>query len=92
MRLIDADRLESLWLTDEARCGDYTAYHFTESIQKEPSIDAVTVVRCKDCRNHDRTKELKNEVWCPVFGKYGGGFVGKDFYCAWGERKDDAVD
>lgn len=47
-------------------------------IDKEPSIDAVPVVRCRECK-------VKDEERCPWWH----GVPADEFYCAWGERKDN---
>ena len=44
------------------------------------------VVRCKDCANRGW------ECECPLFENAyitGGGDEGSNFYCAWGERRED---
>ena len=50
-------------------------------IRKQPTVDAVEVVRCKDCA-------VPHNKWtgCP---KLSGLVPPPDFYCAYGERKDD---
>ena len=40
------------------------------------------IVRCKDC------KERESTWWCPQFVAY----VDEDFFCGFGERKDDETD
>lgn len=47
-------------------------------INNLPTIDAVPVVRCKDCK-------VKDEERCPWWH----GVPEDEFYCAWGERKND---
>jgi len=48
-----------------------------EHIAKLPSIDAVEVVRCKDCWNY------RNNNLCGVSGL----IVDDDFFCKWGEKE-----
>ena len=89
MRLIDADDLEmnlfdADWLVDNDE-------HMVEDIlRKQPTIDAVPVVRCKDCH-----------FWTPsgVFGEYviGGVYeygrcpyfseTRECFYCEYGQKR-----
>lgn len=89
MRLIDADDLEmnlfdADWLVDNDE-------HMVEDIlRKQPTIDAVPVVRCKDCH-----------FWTPsgVFGQYiiGGVYeygrcpyfseTRECFYCEYGQKR-----
>lgn len=47
-------------------------------LNKVPTIDAVPVVRCRECK-------VKDEERCPWWH----GVPEDEFYCAWGERRDD---
>ena len=79
-RLIDADA----FLKDILTAGiGKTIIEYSESdigymIRKRPTIDAVPVVRCKDCTHRFE------DSWCE--------YVDDDdnFYCARGERKEGA--
>ena len=44
-------------------------------------IDAVPVIRCKDCKH----RYIKNDVWTCPFGLMSG----PDGYCSYGERKEE---
>lgn len=74
MRLIDADKLERQEYWGNERCFDYVD---AEDIDDAPTVDAVPVVRCKDCRK---------------FKTYSCRMVasGYDDFCSYGERKDGA--
>lgn len=73
MRLIDKDALKG-------RCITYVNRYVTMMcIESEPEIDAVPVVRCKDCNFHGGNKR------CVKIGLYTSG---SDF-CSYGERKED---
>lgn len=91
MRLIDADELIVRLETQDYSGApdtleDWTPQDMTRAeiadINQMPTIDAVPVVRCKDCR-----WSYKDESTL-VCG-YRGFFVNDSFYCADGERKDD---
>ena len=75
-RLIDANA----FLKDILTAGiGKTIIEYSESdigymIRKRPTIDAVEVVRCKDCVSHNFCK----------FEQY----LGLDGFCSYGERKD----
>ena len=71
MRLIDADKLERQEYWGNERCFDYVD---AEDIDNAPTVDAVPVVRCKDCRK---------------FKTYSCRMVasGYDDFCSYGERK-----
>lgn len=53
-------------------------------LKEQPTIDAVSVVRCKDCRHWKNDSELfgKCEQWHLV------GVYGADWFCADGEREE----
>ena len=72
MRLIDGDKLERQEYWGNERCFDYVD---AEDIDNAPTVDAVPVVRCKDCRK---------------FKTYSCRMVasGYDDFCSYGERKD----
>ena len=75
MRLIDADALIEEALTE----GAY-GYVDAKQIADAPTIDAVPVVRCKDCAvPHNKY------TGCPMLN---GLVTPPDFYCPFGERKD----
>ena len=50
-----------------------------------PAADVAPVVRCKDCKHHE--DEEIGMVYCP---NSIGGWVGENWFCADGERKDGA--
>lgn len=86
MRLIDADSLMD-------RSGWYNlAYGKTfhgvwdYEIASEPTVDAVPVVRCKDCTYFSNAKlNAKGFLVCPASGME----ITEDDYCSYGERKED---
>lgn len=83
MRLIDADKLNLLLgISDRDIYAKYM-------LDRMPTIDAVPVVRCKDCKHYDMGVCLKiysdgnahPEAWQSRK---------PDDFCSYGERKDDA--
>ena len=80
MRLIDADALIEDALTE----GAY-GYVDAKQIADAPTVDAVEVVRCKDCIY---SYEQFGFIHC-TFGPYGDCSVPSQFYCAEGKRKRD---
>lgn len=89
MRLIDADALK----TKAIRCETFKLHDApvflkavgTKEIDRAPTIDAVPVVRCKDCIY---SYEEFGFIYC-TFGPYGDCAVPSQFYCAEGKRKED---
>ena len=78
MRLIDADALipKGTKVTDEV----IAVYN---AITAAPTIDAVPVVRCKDCRHFVRQE---NGRFCTVFSGYYLNVRFDDDFCSYGER------
>ena len=93
MRLIDADALgvgrRSKDVLPAAYCAGWNG--LIELIEKAPTIDAVPVVRCKDCKFGDWDSEPNDAMVC-MRTKDGFWRSGNDF-CSYGERKggDDNV-
>ena len=89
MRLIDADR--ALEIVRDQGIAHPNAYHLTNYatliLREAPIVDAVEVVRCKDCIRRYDTDE------CPmcflIKGKYYE-YTNENGYCDRGERKEGA--
>lgn len=87
MRLIDADKVVDHLI--KMLVNEWEAIKIPSLIEalrseKEcPTVDAVPVVRCKDCIF--RGKDNGNAVYCMVLNI----FRVKDFYCADGERRTE---
>ena len=93
MRLIDADALKRLEhyekspLEDEV-IGWNAAIDFI--IECEPTIDAVPVVRCKDCKHgNGPLLLLGGRSECRHSGVY---MDGPDSFCSCGKRRTDEAD
>ena len=78
MRLIDAAAL----LAEAMAEGAY-GYVDAKQIADAPTVDAVPVVRCIDCKWHDGIRCFR---WNSVI------VTGFDDFCSEGERKDNAAD
>lgn len=59
---------------------------FPDSVANTPTIDAVEVVRCVECKHRANHNSTLGFSWC---GKFGNVMRDSDF-CSWGERKMDA--
>lgn len=85
MRLIDADALHFNRIRiahEDGTVGGYNAVVMSAEIKDAPTIDAVPVVRCKDCKYgpvYDGIYRTRGEC---EFGDNGD-----DFFCAYGERR-----
>lgn len=83
MRLIDADELND-YVMDTYGGGitDNTVIFYGDVltiINEAPTVDAVEVVRCKDCEHYC------DGTWCDINEAY---FEDDDF-CSYGERKEN---
>ena len=58
-----------------------------EVIDEVPAVEAVEVVRCKDCKSACESSCNIARLYCSRFGKEAY-FVRDDFYCADGHKKD----
>ena len=93
MRLIDADALVSALNNGRLKEQTGRAVPFNAGVafaltmvEYAPTIDAVPVVRCKDCKWW--TKQEKSiQGRCALTGTYPTG----GWYCGNGERKDDEL-
>ena len=80
MRLIDADKLNLLLgISDRDIYAKYM-------LDKMPTIDAVPVVRCRECKLHTSSAFYPDMLFCQEHGRY----VDPDGYCYLGERKEGA--
>ena len=110
MRLIDADALYNSFgasgncgscQRDAYKCqyyNEHTLMEFCERIDDAPTVDAVEVVRCKDCYYCAQEKSFGNiNYYCDAFAEHAeGDLIGvslevkPNHFCAWGERRKDA--
>lgn len=99
MRLIDADALDAemyhkSFEVDDGRnvwnSGLWIRYKiFEEAIRDAPTIDAVPVIRCKECKfwsgrcaiNYSNNEGMAETIKC-----------GENEFCCWAERKDNGAD
>lgn len=89
MRLIDANR--AMEIVRDQRIAHPNAYHLTNYatliLQEAPTVDAVEVVRCRDCLYYTPVDD--NTGKCAfLIGEHQ--YVVPDGYCYLGERKEGA--
>jgi hypothetical protein len=83
MRLIDADALKNtIKNMPNDYYGDLCIGDALKEIDNAPTIDAVPVVRCKDCKQYNTTGCSKGFGWCESMDRG----VSDDFYCANGAK------
>ena len=80
-RLIDLDEIKPIDFPSIEMDG-LDAVRYLNTL---PTVDAVEVVRCKDCKRRIEKR------WCYSLHTYNGEPVGvaDDFFCAYGKRKSD---
>ena len=77
MRIIDADAL-----MPNAEYKGKNDFVSAQDIANAPTIDAVQVVRCSECKHYD------GQICCNPTFSYGAA-VPDDWFCAGGDRRDD---
>lgn len=106
MRLIDADALKDMMLQAyndalpefdmpwKKKMAHSVTLSFMADIDEAPTVDAVPVVRCKDCKYAhslvDATR-LYSILVCNYHNAHGM-FVINDGFCAWGKRREEEHD
>lgn len=95
MRLIDVDALYKTIDQEADFYGGFgdnviTASELRRCIEMVPTIDAVQVVRCGECKWGRTTSKGSEYVWCgkPYAPPWSSHIA--NWYCADGKRKEDA--
>ena len=92
MRLIDADR--AIEIVRDQGIAHPNAYHLTNYatliLREAPTVDAVEVVRCKDCKHYkpqEKSAHWENRAnYCNRIVTIK---VQPDDFCSYGERKNE---
>lgn len=90
MRLIDADKISYFWHQD---CNGrfHEGVTMQSMIDAVPTVDAVEVVRCKDCRFYEQGVEYYHydgigaKDVCRLYKRQ----MQEDDFCSYGERRND---
>ena len=88
-RLIDANALKESVMKEirhywnEGEGGYYLAEDVIPDIDLAPTVDAVEVVRCKDCKHFGHN--IENETYCRCTG--GLSDPEENDFCSYGERR-----
>lgn len=89
MRLIDADKLDYNIIHNPDDDDEYMRFITDFDIENAPTIDAVEVVRCKDCRHWSEHDDLlKGSYSCGIRDSHGFTYRAYD-YCSYAERRED---
>lgn len=84
MRLIDADELRDEVLHDTTHPNEIVNYYLY-AIDYAPTIDAVPVVRCVECKHYNTTGCSVGFGWCESMDRG----VSDEFYCSCGAKMED---
>lgn len=93
MRLIDADALMDdiavLLERNHKLIDEWLANCIDDVIEQAPTVDAVDVVRCKDCRYYNTTNCCDGCGWCERSGMDRGSW--DNWFCADADRKTEPL-
>lgn len=91
MRLIDADDLWSEIMALPHNGDMISSEEVEQEIRDAPAVDAVEVVRCKDCEHCFHLSAVhQDDISCSYFLiDYG---ITPDHFCSYGERRADGED
>ena len=83
-RLIDADEVDY----ENISCSQSQLHWLHRIIEMQPTVDAVEVVRCKDCKRcfKHTTKRNRQYMWICMRNDTDL-YVRPDDFCSYGERK-----
>ena len=95
MRLIDADAIlkadensDKALVLGSGKTLEIAYALLKKKVADAPTVDAVAVTRCKDCKHgYEDTGGL-----CCSYGPCVDCIVPEDFFCSYGERKDGGSD
>lgn len=83
-RYIDADKIIYSWQIDPDG-QEHDGVTLQSIINKMPSIDAVEVVRCKDCKHRYHSVECP----CQSYDSFYSWMPADDWFCKKGERGEE---
>ena len=92
-RLIDADALKAAMKAvksgPDIALSTYLIRIIAKILDGAPTVDAVPVVRCRDCKNWETdwkpNHSIDGEHFCPMISLV----TSWEWFCAYGERRDD---
>lgn len=74
--------IDYYYLAEKIECPGQPLVYW-DDIEAAPTVDAVEVVRCRECKYHE--EEGIEMVYCPNMI---GGWVENEWFCANGKRKE----
>lgn len=61
-------------------------------VVKLPAVDAVEVVRCRDCKHISHLQGAKDEAYVCALGWGLRGIVAEEDFCSYGKRREENAD
>ena len=96
MRLIEGDKLQEFPIRANRCDKEHANEHFINGIEtvlayaeQLPTVDAVVVTRCKDCKKSGVTEFGKRYCKEPMGSFYGCIPVEDDYFCSGGRRREE---
>ena len=100
MRLIEPEQItkmmSDLFISEDAvnmtgeRQGLWVRFRAIEKAVSEiPTIDAIPVVRCKECKYLRIDSDFMKGRYCAIRNVNGGGFCKDEDFCSYGKRRED---
>ena len=94
MSLINREALLSFEKMDADLCATCGEHHTAEDvimmIKTAPTVDAVEVIRCRDCKFGTHFGDLEDE-WINCRNLHGKPLMPFDGFCSYGERRGGAA-
>ena len=90
--LIDRNKLKSEFEWLKSVVNESSKYEIQEHIQRiedAPAVDAVEVVRCKDCKNALDNPSITDKTKLACTKGVNWRTVNTDHFCSYGERRTD---
>ena len=88
-RLIDADAMRDDWLENGENEYVYDTNDVLDSIDSQPTVDAVEVVRCRECKHYEMA-DFDGISCCGCTLHSAMLDITPDSFCSYGERKEGA--
>ena len=78
--------IDYYYLAEKIECTGVPLVYW-DDIEAAPTVDAVEVVRCRECKQGEiDDQDFPDQYYCHA----GCGWNNGDFYCSYGERKEGA--
>lgn len=91
-RYIDADLMQekAYQMNFGRRINERELFLFNRALSEMPTVDAVPVVRCKDCVHYNNERSMYDDDYCGILYYCDGTHrtVCEQDFCSYGKRKE----